>query len=156
MTGEALRAPEMAATAVPPVARWLGGTGALPFLALALAALAGPAGWREASLLALAAYGAVILSFLGGIQWGLAIAPGAPAEALARRLTISILPSLAGWAALLMPRDVGLIVLAGSLVAVLAVDLRAVGKAEAPGWYRRLRWPLTLAATASLLAGTVA
>ena len=40
----------------------------LPFIGGALAVSVGPAAWHDAALRALIAYGAVIVSFLGGIQ----------------------------------------------------------------------------------------
>jgi len=52
--------------------RLLGYAGLFPFFAAAAAALLGPPPWRGAALSALAAYGAVILSFLGAVHWGLA------------------------------------------------------------------------------------
>jgi NAD(P)-dependent dehydrogenase (short-subunit alcohol dehydrogenase family) len=70
-------------------------------------------GWSAAVLLA---YGASILSFLGGIQWGLAVArPGG--AGLAVRLALSVVPSLAAWLALLLPVRPGLLVRAASLAA---------------------------------------
>lgn len=62
---------------VPPAAAALGLAGVLPFAATALASLAA-APWGDLALLALLAYGAVILSFLGGIEWGLASARDRP------------------------------------------------------------------------------
>ena len=48
------------------------------------------------------AYGAVILSFLGGIRWGAALR-GIGASQRRFDFAISVIPSLAGWAALLIP-----------------------------------------------------
>ena len=57
---------------VPPAAAVLGLAGVLPFVAAAVGSLQpGPLG--AFALTALIAYGAVILSFLGGIHWGMAI-----------------------------------------------------------------------------------
>lgn len=129
---------------IPPAARWLGFTGLLPFLAAAVAvrfpALPVPA------TAALIAYGAVILSFLGGIRWGLAM--GAPDPAW--WLGISVLPSLLGWIALLLPAAAGLVLLAGGFVAMLLADFRLP---DAPDWYPRLRLPLSCGAIACLLLG---
>ena len=54
----------------------------------------------------LRAYGAVILSFLGGIQWGLAIrnsdGNARTRQGLTPILTVSIVPSLIGWTGLVV------------------------------------------------------
>lgn len=139
---------------VPAPAKWLGGTGAIPFVSLAVAGPFLDETLRAQAAFGLAAYGAVILSFLGGVQWGLAL--GQPnAEDLARRLTVSIMPSLVAWGALFLPREAGLLVLAAAFVMVLFVDLKAVGTGVGPKWYAKLRWPLTMTVAASLVIGAV-
>ncbi len=95
------------------------------------------------------AYGAVILSFLGGIHWGLAIASNHGNGDLPRRLFVSVAPSLVAWAGLLLPLRVGLLVLAAGFAAVLYVDVRATRAGEAPPWYPRLRGPLSAAVLAT-------
>ena len=140
---------------VPHAAKWLGAVGAIPFVT---AAIAGPflSGSLEYPVfLALIAYGAVILSFLGGIQWGLSIATSREVnsdDASFRRLGISVLPTLIGWLALLVAPPVGIVILAIAFGLLLIVDLEASRKGEAPAWYPSLRWPLTVTVIASLLA----
>ena len=143
---------------VPLSAAWLGGTGALPFVALAGAAPFLAGALRQFAAHALLAYGAIILSFLGGIHWGLAIAPlgGADRKTMGPRLLLSVVPSLAAWTALLMPQKPGLAVLALAIAAMLWVDLRTTRLGEAPAWYPRLRIPLSCAVIASLVLGAVA
>lgn len=131
------------AAAVPPVAAALGYAGAIPFLggaaAVSLALLPpGP----------LLAYGAVILAFMGGIHWGLGM-PGALPDG--RRLGLSVVPALLGWAALLLGGRLGLLLLAAAFLGLLAVDLATTLSAVAPPWYPRLRLPLTALVVASLL-----
>ena len=140
--------------AIPPAALWLGAAGAIPFVGLASAAPLLQGSQLDLAATALAGYGAVILSFLGGVHWGLAIA-GFGAGPSLPRLTVSVIPSLVAWAALLMPTTIGLVVLAGAFGLMLLVDLRASRGALMPGWYPRLRWPLSIAAAASLLLGAV-
>jgi len=128
-----------------------GGLGLLPFMAPPVIGALVP-GLAGLMALALAAYAALILSFLGGARWALALA-GKPMN----RLTIGLamLPTLAGWALLLLPETLRVERLAG-LALALAVhgiwDLRAPGL---PGWYPALRLPLTVMACLSLLAGAV-
>ena len=145
-------------TGWPAPAAWLGGLGAIPFVGLA-AALVVPVGVsRELVVPALVGYGAVILSFMGAIHWGLAIAPGTPDgdAGLSSRLVGSVVPPLIGWAALLVPPVLGLLVLAAAFAALLAVDIRATRRGLAPAWYPKLRVPLTLVVVAALLFAAVA
>lgn len=145
---------------VPTAAKWLGASGAIPFVTLALAAVMLEGSDRDKAYFALAAYGAVILSFLGGIHWGLAVAGPAVADghqaagdrATFRRLGGSVVPSLIGWGALFLPTPAGLIVLAAAFAGMLLFDCRASRKAHAPDWYPALRWPLTITVVLSLAA----
>jgi uncharacterized membrane protein len=137
----------------------LGAAGAVPFLALSFATPFIAGSLREQTTLILTAYGAVILSFLGGIHWGLAIntVPAAAEEGrLFRRLACSVVPALIGWVAFLMPTAVSLSILAVAFVAVLCLDLIAARNGEAPEWYPRLRVPLTVAVVLSLITGVLA
>ncbi len=144
-------------TKVPLSAAWLGGLGASPFIGMAGAMPFLAGGPRSLAVHALVAYGATILSFLGGIHWGLAIvAQGDAGRArLPARLVLSIIPSLAAWAALLVADTTGLLLLALAVAAMLWVDIRATRASEAPPWYPTLRIPLTCIVVAALLLGTV-
>jgi len=122
----------------------------LPFVTLAALIASDYGGARDFLGLALNAYAALILSFLGGVQWGLAIVHGVE-DGRWTRLLLSVAPSLVGWCALLMAPSSGRLLLAAAFVAVLAVDLRAHARGLAPHWYRRLRWPLTVTVVLSLL-----
>ena len=104
------------------------------------------------------AYGATILSFLGGVHWGLAIVfqSGADDPELRNRLIVSVIPSLAAWVALLFPEKTGLLMLAAAMAAMLWVDLRATRAGNAPQWYPKLRIPLTCVVVAALLLGASA
>jgi Protein of unknown function (DUF3429) len=144
--------------ATPPLAAvWLGGLGALPFIALSGAGALLRPSLGDGPQIALLAYGAVILSFLGGVHWGAAIVSRdeQTGRALPLRLIISVMPSLAGSVALLFPRAAGLVVLAVSFMAMLWVDLRATRLGVTPRWYPKIRIPLTLLVCASLLFGAV-
>ena len=144
---------------IPRAASWLGALGAVPFVFFAILGLVLEDADREQASFVLAAYGAVILSFLGGIHWGLAIADFGcrPLEGASyRRLTLSVVPSLVGWLALVLPLAAGLLILALAFLLMLFVDWRATRQGEAPAWYPKLRWPLTTAVAASLILGTLA
>ncbi len=140
---------------IPPAAGWLGAAGLLPFLGLAIATLVlggAPGATARAAVLA---YGAVILSFLGGIHWGLAIAAPGPAR-LAGWLGLSVVPSLLAWVALLLPPPGGLLLLAAAIAAMLVPDRRATAAGQAPAWYPALRLPLSAAAAGALLLAALA
>ena len=95
---------------------------------------------------ALVLYAAIILSFMGGVQWGFAMAAaGEKSPPDTAHLTISVVPALVGWAAAMLETGYALPVLAASFVALLAFDLWTVQKQRAVGWYAPLRTQLTIA-----------
>jgi hypothetical protein len=139
---------------MPTAAKWLGGLGLLPFICLSVAGTFLDGALRERAVFALAAYGATILSFLGGIHWGLSIGGTGSANndcAMLRRLAVSVTPPLAAWVALLLSISASLLVLAAAIAVMLWVDIRAARAGDAPDWYPRLRWPLSCVAVAALL-----
>jgi len=144
---------------VPPAAKWLGALGVIPFVFLALASSFLEAARQEPAQLALAAYGAVIVSFLVGIHWGLAMA-GAGSDqnsgATFARLGASVIPSLIGWGALLVSGSLGLLVMAAAFFGTLLFDWHASRMAQVPAWYLTLRWPLTAVVVASLTLAALA
>lgn len=149
------RQPHMSpAAAVPVTAAWLGATGAMPFVLLAIGPLLLPSAWREPAHDALCTYAAVILSFLGGVHWGLTLATedarGASSQ-FSLRLVLSVVPSLLGWGALFLPAVWGLVALAGAFAAMMFVDLGPGARSGAPAWYPRLRRPLSLTVISALL-----
>ncbi len=135
--------------------------GYLPFFALMLAAgplnpaLAGLAGifslpsWFFAH--ALTVYGAVILSFLGGIRWGVAMVGTGETKSRLRELVWGVVPSLAGWAAVFMPRSEGLYFLSVCFLAQGYWDWRLASTMRAPDWFGSLRKLLTLLVCSTLI-----
>ena len=144
-------------TRIPVNTIWLGGFGVIPFAASsAIAVLASPqiSAYGEFALLV---YGAIILSFLGGILWGRILALGC-VEAVSketRSLIVSIVPSLIGWIAVLIGPGLGLPALAIAFFLMLATDLIHAKCNLFPAWYPRLRVPLTLTVIPFLLLPTV-
>lgn len=135
---------------IPLPARSLGLAGLIPFWActLGLALFPGAGVAPETLLRAQVAYGAVILTFLGGVHWGVALRQTDAPSWL--RLAWGVTPSLIGWCALLMPPRNGLGLLAFGLAIAFGVDLRTLGEGIAPDWYPRLRRILTTGALAAL------
>ncbi|WP_299616268.1 DUF3429 domain-containing protein [Pelagibius sp.] len=128
---------------VPKPALYLGLAGLIPFLATAFGVwFAGFPAKLDAVNIQLA-YGAVILSFLGAVHWGLAMAGGDKAMTYTR-LGWSVVPALVGWGALLLHPVLGLLVMILGFAGVFFGDLRSIAAGRAPAWYRTLRKPLTL------------
>ena len=111
----------------------LGWSGVLPFALAVTAAFVLP-GWAGFAAAVFVSYGAVILSFLGGARWGRALAgdvgPG--------RFVEAVLPSLIGFAALLLLHTVWL---ALSILAVGFAIWLVIDQCD-PLWspaYKRMR-----------------
>ncbi len=139
---------------MPASAVWLTALGVVPFAAAGFAAAFAAPSTAEVAVGILAAYGAVILSFLGGIQWGLAMA-SPRSQRLPVWLTVSTVPALVAWASLALPSTAAIALLGSAFLAVLVADHRLVGDAEVPPWFLRLRRRVTtgvvLILTATLL-----
>lgn len=148
-----------ASPARPPAIAWLGYGGALPFVALAAATWWVP-DWRTLAYQALLGYGAVILSFVGALHWGVAMVAPAPAlsdAARTRAFAWSVVPALIAWVALLLPGTTGAWLAVGGFVAHYLQDLRLARQASIlPAWYLRLRLHLSSFACLSLAAGSLA
>lgn len=129
---------------VPRAAALLTAFGVVPFAALAGLAWTQPPFAAVFVVDAAIAYGAVILSFIGGIHWGFAAAPSR-GEGAAARYVVSIVPSLLGWAAVLLAPVIGLALLIATFIGVLAADLWGVRSGAAPAWWMPLRLPATAA-----------
>ncbi len=126
----------------------LGVGGLIPFFGLALwQGFAGDDVLAERLLAGFVFYAASILSFLGGIGWGLAIGERDP---LQRGLSfgVSIVPSLIAWAAAFVNvQNLGfsLGVLAAAFLLQGFWDWRLVHSGRAPRWFGHLRIGLTCA-----------
>lgn len=130
----------------PTIVAWLGYGGLLPFVGTALALALDPhhtAQW----LATLKGYAAVILSFVGALHWGFAMAhPAIAARNGAALYAWSVVPSLLGWVALLVPHTLGLALLIGGFAAHAAQDWRLVRQLPLPSWYLPLRLQLSTVA----------
>jgi hypothetical protein len=98
---------------------------------------------------ALSAYAAVIVSFLGGIHWGLAFRQPEPPRGL---LIWGVVPSLVAWLAVLMPPAAGLVVHGAMLVACYAVD-RQIYPTQGVGHWLTLRFRLSAVAALCCFLG---
>lgn len=140
-------------TPLPGLALWLGYGGLLPFLAGALAVWLVPPGLQPQAHAWLLHYGAVILTFVGAVHWGLAFRLD---NGMGARQVVSILPSLWAWVALGLPPVWGYLLVMSGLLGMLAYDRGAATRALTPAWYTTLRLRLTLTATLCLGAALAA
>ena len=117
--------------------------GLVPFAAGAGAvwALRSDPALQGRAALALLAYSAVILSFLGGIRWGAEVNAHGAGIPRTRQLVLSVLGSLAGWGLLLwaMLSAPGWPVLVAAALAHLLHGIWDADGAGLPVWMRRLR-----------------
>ena len=134
----------MTTDGIPRPALLLGWAGVIPFALLTAASVLDIHPWSLEPTMALRAYGACILSFMGGAQWGLLL-PREGGHAPFFRYVISVLPALLAFLCLLLPSKPGLIGLIVGFLALLAYDLSTVRQGLAPRWYSSLRVQLTLA-----------
>ena len=130
---------------IPRRAALLGYAGVIPFAALAALHVLGLEFAGRDALHGFIAYGAVILSFLGGIRWGSAVATG---NGRPTGLGFSVLPSL--WAVFLLwwadPSTAAWGMFAGFVLLGLADGYFVVP--GLPSWMQRLRLRLTAAVAA--------
>ncbi len=127
----------------PRAALVLGAAGLLPtILALGVLLLARRPE-QDLAFRAAGIYGAVILSFLGGSWWGIAVSRGHPRD-LPFWLGVAVLPALAGWAAAMFMGPGAVAGLSGLFLACLWVDRELGRRFVAPEWWLSMRLPLSL------------
>ena len=115
---------------------WLVDTELLPFVSIALGG-----------------YAATIVSFLGGVHWGIGFMKG---EATPRFHFIwGVVPALIAWLALMMPAYAALPLLGLVLVACYAVDRKTYPSAGLAQWLP-MRLHLSVVATLSCVLGAAA
>ena len=147
---------------LPILAVVLGLLGLLPFLGCTIGIILFPSQVPVPNLVqAIIAYGAVILAFLGGVHWGFALeaVPGVIVPDQAgmdrKRLALGVVPSLIGWAALLVPivasPMIGIVLLMLGFVLTTLVEARAQRAGAMPGGYMKLRWLLSAVVLLCLL-----
>lgn len=140
-------------TYVPPLsdtARLLGHAGLLPFVLGALLVWVGLAPDLHAFVtLALSAYAGIIVSFLGGIHWGLAFRHSAPPASL---FIWGVVPSLVAWLAVIMPPYAGLVV-HGTMLAVCYLVDRRVYPVQGIAHWLTLRFRLSAVASLACFLG---
>ncbi len=130
---------------IPPTAALLGAFGVLPFAIAAVLAILPET--SDFGRWAIIGYGAVILSFLGGVQWGLGLRATTGGSVA---MFVSNVIALTGWLALLLSAEIAIPALAAGFAAAFVFDLLAKPLLKTPGWFLALRGLLTAAVLASL------
>ena len=131
----------------------LGYAGLIPFVLLAVLMWLVDAELLPFVAIALGGYAAAIVSFLGGVHWGIGFIKG---EAAPRFHFIwGVVPSLIAWLALMMPAYASLPLLGLVVVACYAVDSKIYPAAGLASWLP-MRLRLTVVATASCVLGAAA
>lgn len=115
---------------------WLVDSKLLPFVAIALGG-----------------YAATIVSFLGGVHWGIGFMKGSRAPRF--HFIWGVVPSLVAWLALMTPAYAALPLLGLVLLACYVVDSKTYPAAGLASWLP-MRLRLTLVATLSCLLGAAA
>ena len=127
---------------VPTPALVLGIAGTAPFIAAALAMLAGPPWLKITAYIHLMNYAALSLAFLGAVHWGLALAAGRTDWT---KYAAAVVPLVLGWLALSLIQPLPtILVLVVAYAGIFILDIRAARDGFAPPWYPRLRKPLTI------------
>lgn len=145
--------------AMPAVTLWLGLGGLVPFIVLAGALVLGTSlplvGGVDAIRQALMIYAVAILSFLGGVRWGIAMGYS-DSKAAIRDFLISVVPAVLGWAAALVAPASGLWMMTVAFVLLGLYDYGLACRTVVPEWYGRLRLGLSAAVSALLAAAALA
>ena len=140
--------------------------GFLPFAFFTTLMLADPglipqeAGWSlgAGGFLAFAfkLYAAIILSFIGGIRWGVAIVQQQGGREESEALVLAAGPSIVGWFAFFMGEPWSYAVFAVAFAATGWWDSRLAGNKGVPMWFGRLRVLLSVLVMATMISAFAA
>jgi hypothetical protein len=133
------------------VARTCGLLGLAPFWALPAAIAIWP-GRADLTAVVFAAYAALILSFLGGARWGMALQAAEPDP---RTVALAMAPTLSAWGLLIVLHAAERLQLFGFAAVLMLVGLWDKTSPQAPAWYQRLRLMLTAGAAGGLCLGAL-
>ena len=116
--------------------------GLVPLVCFAFGAVGHIPETAERMLVALIDYAALILSFSGGVHWGLALLPGAVRPSA--RFGASVLPLIVAWVGLVLAQmvspTVALVVLIVGYLAMLLTEHQAAQRLLVPSRYMLIRW----------------
>lgn len=139
----------------PPVALALGYAGVIPFVALALSIVIGfdldAVGVVNATD-KLVGYGAVIISFIGAVHWGVAMQSESGNQN--QLFVYSVVPALVAWVWLFFSAKIALFGMGLTIVAMLFAD-RSMLVGIVPRGYLKMRLHLSVVVAVSLLLAAV-
>jgi hypothetical protein len=150
LDGPEASAKSRAMETTPPAALWLGIAGALPFWLAAICFFTGLAMTEGQSLAVTLAYGGLMLAFLGGIRWGVAL-NAVNERQRARELIGGAVPVMMGLAAFFLAPPIGLSLIITALFIQALADVLSAERGTLPGWFGRLRALLTVLAVIPVL-----
>ena len=139
--------------------------GAIPFVGLALLTFGDAYSLRvDIATVLLVLYASVILSFLGGIRFGMEVR--SPTDGATANLAWSVVPSLAAWGLtgltylMVIAGSIGFVGWAFALFALLfglqyAWDAASARTGEAPMWFGGMRRRITLIVVPTLLLAAI-
>ena len=134
----------------------LGFTGLIPFVLLTFGCYVAHPDWMEGFIRAQIAYGIAILSFLGGLHWGVVLSsPELSADQTKRALIWGVVPTLIAWCST-FNFGIGFLVLMLGFVAAYQVDKRLYLWYDMPAWVLILRLRLTYVVVGSLALTLIA
>lgn len=135
------------------IAKVIGYLGLLPFVTLsALYSFIDDPSRASYLISALVAYGAIILSFVGAIHWGRSLHEPHMVRSNLLQI-ISIIPTLLAWIALLLDKQIGLLVLIAGFILIYIFDRLQYRNLY---WMQRIRLHLTIGVVFTLMVSLMA
>lgn len=134
-------------------AKILGYAGLIPFVVFAVGSWVSLPYVDDATAILLS-YAAVILSFMGAIHWGLAMAN--QHDRGTHYFIASVIPALLAWFALLLSQPLALALLLLGFVGLLVYDKRVEKPQHLPDWYIPMRLRLTFVVALCLAVSLIA
>lgn len=101
-------------------------------------------------------YAAIVLSFIGGIRWGVAIVQQEGGREENEALVLAAGPSIIGWFAFFTAEPWSYAVFAVAYAATGWWDSRLAGNKGVPSWFGRLRVLLTVLVMATMISAFAA
>lgn len=138
---------------IPGAAQLLAALGIVPLMLLGgLVWFAADADTGQMFMRSMLIYGALVLSFLGGVRWGGLMVESPPAP-LITSLVIGLLPLFLGWVCVLMKPSSGLALMIGAFLGQALLSYLSGQSGSLKLWQARLNIAVCLIAIISLSAG---
>lgn len=135
---------------IPKTALLLGYGGLIPFVTLSIATWILTSHWLVEVHEALLLYASIILTFMGAIHWGVAMTRSSVPNSV--HLSISVIPALIAWFAFFTTQTINYMILYISFAGLCLIDSKGSKQGDLPGWYPKLRVPLTTVVVISLIS----